>query len=225
MAILFRLPFDPFTKDAAILANGTVTFYQTGTLVLDTVYTNNGLSVAATNPAPLNSAGQFTQGSIFLAERDYRVVVKDSLGAVVPNGDVDPVHGVILPATVLNSFDDKFAAAGMPANMTLSGITGATRYRVTVAFHGNLNNTNATLIGARITVAVKDGVSTLQSREWQSGAAANIPIAYNDKIAFVLSFNVAAPAAGAYTIAITDTESDGGAHAWTVIGVSASANI
>lgn len=221
MATLFRLPFDPITKDAVLLANGTVTFYQTGTLILDTVYTNNGLTVPATNPAPLNSAGQFTQGSIFLAERDYRVVVKDSLGAVVPNGDVDPVHGVILPATVLNSHANSYAATGMPANLTLSGITGGTRYKVSVTFMGSLSNSAGVPIAPKITIAVKDGVSTLQNREWTATVASG----FSAIVVFSHTFEVLQPAAGAFTIAVTDTETDGGAHAWTIANASASAVI
>lgn len=109
MATLFRLPFDPFGLAGVLLSNGTVTFYQTGTSILDTVYTDNALSVPATNPAPLDGAGQFTQGKIFLANRDYRVVVKTAGGSTIPNGDVDPVHG----GSSVSSFN----------NITLTGTT------------------------------------------------------------------------------------------------------
>lgn len=93
MAVLFRLPFDPFLLTGGLLAFGSVTFYQTGTLLLDTVYTDNAQTIPATNPAPLDSVGQLQQGKIFLGSRDYRVVVKNAAGTVVPNGDVDPIHG------------------------------------------------------------------------------------------------------------------------------------
>lgn len=123
--------------------------------------------------------------------------------------------------SMLNSHGNSYTAAGMPADIPLTGIAGANRYRVTVTFIANYQNTNATPLFPKITVAVKDGGSILASREWNIGVASG----FTNLIAFTHTFEVANPAAGAFTINITDTEVDGGSHAWTNANSSASANI
>ena len=134
------------------------------------------------------------------------------------NADLDTLDAQF---GVINSHDNKYAASGMPSNMTLAGISGAKRYRVSVTFYGLLSNSNGTSITPRITLAVKDGGSTLQSREWSILVASG----FSDRLAFTHTFEVVNPAAGSFTIAITDTELDGGAHDWANVNVSASAVI
>lgn len=93
MAALFRLPFDPFFLTGQLLAFGSVSFCEPGTLTLATVFTDDGLTTPAQNPATLDSVGQIEQGAIYLGAQDYRVIVKNASGTVVPNGDIDPIHG------------------------------------------------------------------------------------------------------------------------------------
>ena len=122
---------------------------------------------------------------------------------------------------VLNAHDNKYAASGMPADMTLGSIAGSNRYRVTVTFYGQCNNSNGTAINPVIAIAIKDGGSTLQTRSW----TINIGSSFNDRLAFTHVFEVIHPAAGAFTVNITDAEGDGGSHAWINVNVSASAVI
>ena len=145
----------------------------------------------------------------------------DSWGTKL-NTDLDTLDAQF---KTINSFDDKFAATGMPADMTLPSISGALRYRVVVTFSGKVNNINGTAFAPIIKVAVKDGAATLVSREWNGAHSGNFPISFSDRVVFMVSFNVANPAAGAFTIAVTDTEIDGASHDWTNVTVSASANV
>lgn len=127
--------------------------------------------------------------------------------------------------TTANSFDDKYAASGMPANMSLGSIPAAGHlFNVTVSFLGTVNNTNATPFSPKITVAVKDGSTVLASREWNTAGSA-FPTGFNDRVTFTLTFEVVYPAAGAFTIVITDSEADGASHAWTNAVVAGSATV
>lgn len=171
------------------------------------------MSISAYNTTPgLNT----TISGINLAEGCNASGINDAIRQMM----ADLASALAVPA--INSHDNKYASGtGMPTDMTLAGISGATRYSVSVAFHGHLNNTNGAPIVLKITIAVKDGGSTLQSREWSITS----PTAYNDWYAFSHRFEVVTPAAGAFTISITDTESDGGIHTWAACNVSASANV
>ena len=71
--------------------SGTVVVYDAGTTTPRAIYTDTGLSVAATNPIPLDSSGRATQGIIYTAATAYKVIVKDSAGATLYTRDyIDP---------------------------------------------------------------------------------------------------------------------------------------
>lgn len=71
--------------------SGTVTVYDAGTTTPRAIYTDTGLSVAATNPIPLDSAGRSEQGIIYTAPTVYKVVVKNALGVTLYTRDnIDP---------------------------------------------------------------------------------------------------------------------------------------
>lgn len=71
--------------------SGTVTVYDAGTTTPRAIYTDTGLTTAATNPIPLDSAGRHSQGMVYTAATAYKVVVKDSAGVTVYTRDnIDP---------------------------------------------------------------------------------------------------------------------------------------
>ena len=71
--------------------SGTVEVQDAGTTTPRAIYTDTGLSVAATNPIPLDSAGRATQGIIYTATGAYKVIVKDSGGSTIYTRDnIDP---------------------------------------------------------------------------------------------------------------------------------------
>jgi hypothetical protein len=71
--------------------SGTVTVQDAGTTNSRNIYTDTGLSVAATNPIPLDSSGRATQGIIYTAATAYKVIVKDSAGVTLYTRDnIDP---------------------------------------------------------------------------------------------------------------------------------------
>lgn len=94
MAVLFRLPPEAIlSTSVANLASGTVNFYADGTLTPATVYsdfartTPTGVSGVVT----LDSVGQ--HGPVYLPNAIVRVIVKNSAGTTIANGDFD-VNGV-----------------------------------------------------------------------------------------------------------------------------------
>ena len=66
--------------------SGTVNFYDTGTTTDKGIFTDPGLTTAATNPAPLNSAGRFNQGDLY-GTGTYTVVLKDSASTQIWSRD------------------------------------------------------------------------------------------------------------------------------------------
>lgn len=94
MATRFRLNFEAILGiSITALAGGTLTFCISGgsPSQLQTIYSNDALTTPKTNPVELDSAGE--HGDIFLLAVDYRIIVKDALGSVIPRGDIDPYHG------------------------------------------------------------------------------------------------------------------------------------
>jgi hypothetical protein len=71
--------------------SGTVTVQDAGTTNIRNIYTDTALSVGATNPIPLNSAGRATQGIIYTAATAYKVIVKNAAGTTLYTRDnIDP---------------------------------------------------------------------------------------------------------------------------------------
>jgi hypothetical protein len=71
--------------------SGTVTVQDAGTTTPRAIFTDTGLSVAATNPIPLDSSGRATQGIIYTAAGAYKVIVKSSAGTTLYTRDnIDP---------------------------------------------------------------------------------------------------------------------------------------
>ncbi len=85
MALLFPAGYQFFDSNGDPLASGTVRFYETGTTTDKAVYSNVGLSVAASNPYSLNSAGRLAVN--IYGSGDYTVLVKDSAAATVFSRD------------------------------------------------------------------------------------------------------------------------------------------
>lgn len=74
---LFPPGYQFLDSNGAPVNSGTVSFYANGTTDVQAIYTNAALTSAATNPAPLNSAGRFNQGDLY-GEGTYTVVLKTS---------------------------------------------------------------------------------------------------------------------------------------------------
>jgi len=94
MAKLFPPGYQFADSGGNPIAGGTVSFYQTGTTTAKNIYTDTALSAAATNPAPLDSAGRFTQGDLY-GSGPYTVVLKDAAsGQIWSRDSVEPVGDV-----------------------------------------------------------------------------------------------------------------------------------
>lgn len=93
MAIL--IDFDFASRDAAdaVNAGGIVTFYNTGTTTLKTVYSDSALSTPLANPYTLDNAGRFG-GPIYAADGErYAIKEETSGGAEIRTRD--PVWGTV----------------------------------------------------------------------------------------------------------------------------------
>jgi hypothetical protein len=86
-----------FDNNGAILASGTITYYQAGTTTLQSVYSDADGLVALPNPVTLNSAGRAVDGSsspvaIYLKDggTDYKEVIKNASGTTLYTDDDIP---------------------------------------------------------------------------------------------------------------------------------------
>ena len=93
MAIL--IDFDFVSRDAADAVNaaGTVTFYDTGTTTLKTVYSDAGLTTPLANPYTLDSAGRFS-GAVYAPDGERYAILESTSGAATIRTR-DPVWGSI----------------------------------------------------------------------------------------------------------------------------------
>lgn len=131
MSSLFALPFIPALGPTGLPAGGaTLTFYQTGTTTLVTIYADTALTTALPNPLTADAYGRFAQ--VYLnSSVVYRVVLKSALGTVI--GDVDPYTPSV--GRSANTFTgrqsapgfDTVVASGNAANQ-ISGPAGSYRY-------------------------------------------------------------------------------------------------
>lgn len=108
MALLFS-SLHQFTDNntGAPVASGTLTLYDTGTTTLKSVYTDAELSVAASNPITLDSAGRLSSNLYCADGERFTAVLKTSAGAVVESSD--DVWGVLedlLDSNFLSSATD-----------------------------------------------------------------------------------------------------------------------
>jgi hypothetical protein len=172
MATRFRLNFEQiFGTSAQVLAGGSLTFCISGgsPSQLQTIYQDDALSVTKLNPVVLDSAGK--HGDIFLLPHDYRVIVKDAAGIVLPGGDVDPVHGAPSPVVItdVESLTNYFAPIPVYETDPLADhfdLTGISHLYVSKlethggkrSFYVDTNNTDESVL------AFRDGLSLSPSR-------------------------------------------------------------
>jgi hypothetical protein len=117
MSARFNSPFPQFLNSAgAVYSGGTLSFYVSGTSTPLDTYTDSALSVANANPVVLNSAG-FPSTAIFLQNRPYRVVLKDSSGNEI--WTADPVS-----SSDFASFSIRKVGSGSP-NGVVEGTAGS----------------------------------------------------------------------------------------------------
>jgi hypothetical protein len=93
MAVSVVTPLDQFfDNNGDPLNSGTVTVQDAGTGSLRNIYTDTALTITATNPIPLDSAGRPSQGMVYTAAGAYKLQLKDSaenlVGQVADN--IDP---------------------------------------------------------------------------------------------------------------------------------------
>ena len=92
MAVAIFSPLTQFfDNNGDPLNGGTVTVQDAGTTSSRNIYTDTALTVAATNPVPLDSAGRPTQGVIYTAATAYKLILKNSAGSTIRTEDnLDP---------------------------------------------------------------------------------------------------------------------------------------
>ncbi len=205
---------------ASITLTGTTSNYMADLLM---AFTSGSVTLVGPLSVNLNAIGPISLRDVNGVSLSATVAVAGTR-CLITKDNTNNYFRLLSPAvsvTALNSHGNAYAATDMPADITLSAIAGSARYDVVVHFNGFLTNTNGTSITPKITVTIKDGVTTLVSREWSATVASG----FANRLSFIMSFQVTHPAAGAFTVAITDTEADGGSHAWTLSASSASANI
>jgi hypothetical protein len=118
MAGRFNNPYPQFLDSTPnVYSGGTLTFYASGTSTLQSVYSDDALLVALTNPVTLNSAGR-PNTDIFLQDLDYKVVLKDSDGNTIWTADPVSARDSDLIAKTLTG-------SGSP-NGTTAGTAGST---------------------------------------------------------------------------------------------------
>ena len=98
-ALLFNPVFQFVNSAGAPYAGGSLTFYQTSSSIpLDTYPTDDLTGSPNANPVTLNSAG-WPDVEIFLQNRPYKVVLKDSSGSEIWTRD--PVYGTDFGSVVI----------------------------------------------------------------------------------------------------------------------------
>jgi hypothetical protein len=139
MAIAVLIPTVQFFDNSGNPLNGgTVTVQNAGTTTSRNIYTDTGLSVAATNPIPLDSAGRPTQGMIYTAASAYKIIVKNSAGTTLYTRDnIDP--GVPIGSGTLAIANGGTGAA--TAGAAIAALGGATAAEVTTLSSSVASNT------------------------------------------------------------------------------------
>ncbi len=90
MAVAIFTSFEQqFDNSGDPLNGGTITVYAAGTTTPVSLFSDTGLSVAATNPVTLDSAGRHAM--TYIAAAAYKVLIKDSGGSTLATRDnIDP---------------------------------------------------------------------------------------------------------------------------------------
>lgn len=112
-----------FDNSGDPLNGGTVTVQDAGTTTSRNIYSDTALSVAATNPITLDSAGRSAAGILYTAATAYKVIVKNSSGTTLWTRDnIDP--GVPIGSGYLAIANGGTGATS--AGTALSNLGGAT---------------------------------------------------------------------------------------------------
>jgi hypothetical protein len=103
MALLFT-SLHQFTDNntGAPVASGTITVYDTGTTTRKSIYTNAALTVAASNPLTLDSAGRLSSNIYVTDGERCTVLLETSSGATVETPD--DIWGVVEEFTVAGTY-------------------------------------------------------------------------------------------------------------------------
>lgn len=123
--------FQPQNVNGVPLSGGLLYFYATGTTTLLTVYTNSTLATPNTNPVVADASGIFAP--VYLAEEEFKVVLKTSAGVTVQT--IDPyLSGTGTSGSDVQSVYLDVAAA--TAATIASGVK-----QVTTVFYASANST------------------------------------------------------------------------------------
>lgn len=123
MAIAIQTSFvQQMDNNGDPLNGGTVTVYDAGTTTSRNIYSDTALSVAASNPITLDSAGR--HGMLYTAATAYKLVVKNSSGTTLYTLDnIDP--GVPLGSGVLQIANGGTGGATAAAALASLGAVSA----------------------------------------------------------------------------------------------------
>lgn len=119
------------------VGGGKLNFYEAGTTTRLDTFSDEGLTIANTNPVVADSAGRF--GDIWLREQNYKVVLTDADDITV--WSADPVKGTFV---VLG--DDYSVSQKSPPDMTVAIAAGSFFNTVTGARVVNGLQSTATLV-------------------------------------------------------------------------------
>lgn len=151
MAIL--IDFDFVSRDAADAVNaaGTVTFYDTGTTTLKTVYSDAGLTTPLANPYTLDSAGRFS-GPVYAPDGERYAILESTSGAATIRTR-DPVWGTVEdPVTSAPSYTNPdMSTITLTAGSGLSYSAGGTNLASSATIDLDVNE-----LTAETTVAATD---------------------------------------------------------------------
>lgn len=134
--------------DGTVLASGTIEFYDAGTTDAKTVYSDSGLSTSLgaivyldAGGAPVAEEDSSTKVAVYVGTDLYKVIIKDSTGAVVETKD--NLRGAFDSASILETLV-------LIPETVVETLTGATT--LTADDVGQLKNCNTTGSGFAVTL-------------------------------------------------------------------------
>ncbi|HWT40184.1 MAG TPA: hypothetical protein VN081_02835, partial [Dongiaceae bacterium] len=135
------------------LAVGSLTFYEPSSTTLKTTYSDEALTIANTNPLPLDASGR-PSSEIFISGQ-YRVILKDSGGVTI--WDRDHVDEAVTAASIQNGAANYAGLASGSANaivLTLTPAISSLADGLIVGFRVFASNTGPVTINVNSTGAV-----------------------------------------------------------------------
>lgn len=134
--------FSVIGVNAALGAGWTLTWYQADGVTLATTYSNQGASIANTNPLVADSAGRF--GQIWLNSGTYVFVLKDASGVIKRTQNPYVVDAA---APTITAALNNFLAGSSPLPIANGGTASTNAANAIVAL-GGMPTTGGTFSGS-----------------------------------------------------------------------------